>query len=179
MQAVIYRYTVYLKPLLALVKARLETTTEDTIQKSSIKNTTLDYLYSAHTRGRWTSTDFRECVKTAVDLHFPSPIGNYTRIRQALQYMAKCFLATHQDKPDFWESIGFDDQQGHSRETGENIYGVTEQDISSLFSENVRKKQFRASFWWFLHMLDEGPMSLSPKSRNIHITTISDLSCAE
>ena len=179
MQAVIYRYTVYLKPLLALVKARLETTTEDTIQKSSIKNTTLDYLYSAHTRGRWTSADFRECVKTAVDLHFPSPIGNYTRIRQALQYMAKCFLATHQDKPDFWESIGFDDQQGHSRETGENIYGVTEQDISSLFSENVRKKQFRASFWWFLHMLDEGPMSLSPKSRNVHITTISDLSCAE
>ena len=134
MYSVIYLYTVYLKPLLAIVKARLETTNEDTNQKSAIRTTTLDYLYSAHARGRWMSKDFRESVKSAIDLHLPCPVGNYTRIRQALQYMAKCFLASHQEKPDFWESIGFDDQQGHSTETGENTYGVTEQDIAGLCS---------------------------------------------
>ena len=53
--------------------------------------------------------------------------------------------------------LGFDDQQGHSMETGELCYGVTEEDVAGLCSESARRKQFRASFWWFKHMLDEGP----------------------
>jgi hypothetical protein len=155
----LYIYLVYLKPVLAVIKAKLETTIDDDERKNEIKTMTLDHLYSGGQRGRWSSADFRERVKENVDLTFPHPIGNYTRLRQAIQYMAKCFLSSSQsEKPELWEMLGFDDQQGHSIETGELCYGVTDEDVTGLCSESSRRKQFHSSFWWFKHMLGEGPL---------------------
>jgi len=154
----LYIYLVYLKPLLAVIKARLETTIDDVERRNEIKTMTLDHLYSAGQHGRWTSKMFCSRVKENVDVTFPHGIGNYTRLRQAIQYIAKCFLSSQPEKPELWEMMGFDDQQGHSTETGELWYGVTEEDVAGLCSESVRRKQFWSSFWWFKHMLNEGPL---------------------